>query len=152
MRSEYDQAGLNFETGGTRVERLAEAVTVIKGLLSGHQVTFAGRHYRVTGHAIQPLPVQQPHPPIVIGGNGRRLLTLAAREADIVGLSGITFRHGGTAPDLSGWKVSRVEETVRLVREVGRSMGTARAERAGATGAGGRRSEARGGGIGTSLE
>lgn len=118
MRSEYDQAGLNFETGGTRVERLAEAVTVIKGLLSGHRVTFAGRHYRVTGHAIQPLPVQQPHPPIVIGGNGSRLLTLAAREADIVGLSGITFRRGGTAPDLSGWKVSRVEETVRLVREV----------------------------------
>jgi probable F420-dependent oxidoreductase len=118
MRSEYDQAGLSFETGSTRVERLAEAVSVIKGLLSGHQVTFAGRHYCVTGHTIHPLPLQRPHPPIVISGNGPRLLTLAAREADIVGLSGITFRRGGTAPDLSGWKVSGVEERVRLIREI----------------------------------
>jgi probable F420-dependent oxidoreductase len=118
MQSEYDQAGLDFDTGGVRVERLAEAVTVIKGMLRGEEVTFAGRHYRVTGHTIYPLPVQRPHPPIVISGNGRQLLTLAAREADIVGLSGITFRYGGTAPDLSGWKMSGIEERVRLVREV----------------------------------
>src|ERR1700674_5388233 len=52
IRSEYDQAGLRFDTGGIRVERLAEAVTVIKGLLAGDEVTFAGRHYRVTGHTI----------------------------------------------------------------------------------------------------
>jgi hypothetical protein len=47
-----------------------------------------------------------------------RLLMLAAREADIVGLSGITFRRGGTAPDISGWKVSGVDERIRLVREI----------------------------------
>ena len=118
LRSEYDQAGLGFDPGGARVERLAEAVTIIKGLLKGEQVTFAGRHYRVTGHTIAPLPVQRPHPPILIGGNGPRLLTLAAREADIVGFSGLTFRRGGTAPpDLSGWKASSVDERVQLVRE-----------------------------------
>jgi alkanesulfonate monooxygenase SsuD/methylene tetrahydromethanopterin reductase-like flavin-dependent oxidoreductase (luciferase family) len=56
--------------------------------------------------------------PILIGGNGRRLLTLAAREADIIGFSGITFRDGGATPsDLSGWKVSGVDERVNLVRE-----------------------------------
>ena len=118
MQSEYDQAGLTFDTGGIRVERLSEAVTVIKDLLSGEQVSFAGRHYRVTEHRVQPLPVQRPHPPIVISGNGPRLLMLAARKADIVGLSGITFRRGGTAPDLSGWKVSGVDERMRLVREI----------------------------------
>src|SRR6202158_4150309 len=47
LRSEYDQAGLDFDRGGTRVERLSEAVTVIKGLLECNAVTFAGRHYRV---------------------------------------------------------------------------------------------------------
>ena len=73
----------------------------------------------MTGHTIAPLPVQKPHPPILIGGNGRRLLTLAAREADIVGFSGITFRRGGAVPpDLSGWRVTGVDERVRLVREV----------------------------------
>jgi probable F420-dependent oxidoreductase len=117
MQSEYDQAGLRFDPGVTRVERLGEAVTIVKGLLRGEQVSFAGRHYQVAAHKIHPLPVQRPHPPILIGGNGRRILTLAAKEADIVGLSGITFRAGGTAPDLSGWKTAAVDERVRLVRE-----------------------------------
>src|SRR6267142_1492363 len=103
----------------TRVERLTEAVTIIKGLLKGEQVTFAGRHYRVTGHTISPLPVQKPHPPVLIGGNGRNLLTLAAQQADIVGFSGVTFRQGGAAPpDLSGWRVAAVDERVQLVREM----------------------------------
>ncbi len=118
MQSEYDQAGLGFDKGTIRVDRLAEAVAIIKGLLSGERVLFAGRHYCVTDHAIFPLPAQQPHPPIVISGNGRRLLALAAREADIIGLSGITFRRGGTEPDISGWKASAVDERIRLVREV----------------------------------
>ncbi len=118
IKSEYDEAGLDFDSGGTRVERLSEAVTIIKGLLKGEPVTFAGRHYRVTGHTIAPLPVQRPHPPILIGGNGPRLLALAAREADIVGFSGITFRGGGAVPpNLSGWRVAGVDERVRLVRE-----------------------------------
>lgn len=119
LRAEYDQAGLRFDTGGVRVERLAEAVTIIKGLLSGERVTFAGRHYHIDGHAIAPLPVQKPHPPILIGGNGRRLLGLAARQADIVGLSGITFRDGGAQPpDLSGWRVTAVDERIKHIREV----------------------------------
>jgi probable F420-dependent oxidoreductase len=118
IKSEYDEVGLSFDPGVTRVERLAEAVTIVKGLLSGEEVTFAGRHYRVSGHRIAPLPVQKPHPPILIGGNGRNLLTLAAREADIVGLSGISFRQGGAAlPDLSGWRVAAIDERVRLVRD-----------------------------------
>jgi probable F420-dependent oxidoreductase len=114
VASEYDQAGMNFDTGGTRVARLAEAVTIIKGLLKGETVSFTGQHYRVTGHTIYPIPLQQLHPPVLIGGNGPRLLTLAAREADIVGLSGITFNRDG--PDLSAWKGSGIDERIRLVR------------------------------------
>jgi alkanesulfonate monooxygenase SsuD/methylene tetrahydromethanopterin reductase-like flavin-dependent oxidoreductase (luciferase family) len=76
---------------------------------------------RISGHAIAPLAVQKPHPPILIGGNGTQLLSLAARQADIVGLSGITFRNGGAAPsDLSGWRVSSVDERIRLLRQVAR--------------------------------
>src|SRR5213594_492751 len=70
MRIEYDQAGLRFDRGGIRVERLAESVTIIKGLLGGAEVNFAGQHYRVTGHTIHPRPVQRPHPPVIIGCNG----------------------------------------------------------------------------------
>jgi alkanesulfonate monooxygenase SsuD/methylene tetrahydromethanopterin reductase-like flavin-dependent oxidoreductase (luciferase family) len=88
-------------------------------LLQGERLEVAGKHYRVSGHRIAPLPVQKPHPPILIGGNGPQLLSLAAREADIVGLSGITFRHGGAAPpDLSGWRASGVDDRIQLVRQV----------------------------------
>jgi probable F420-dependent oxidoreductase len=118
IRSEYDEAGLRFDRGATRVDRLAEAVTIIKALLEGEQTNFAGQHYRVSGHAVAIEPVQKPRPPMLIGGNGPRLLALAAREADIVGFSGITFQAGGRSPpDLSGWRVPGVDERVRLVRE-----------------------------------
>ena len=117
MKSEFDQAGLRFDRGAVRVERLAEAVTIVKGLLAGETVTFAGHHYQVTSHTIYPRPVQRPHPPIVIGGNGPRLLALAAAEADVVGLSGITFRRGGTEPDLTAFRAAAVDERVRHLRE-----------------------------------
>src|SRR5207244_4753002 len=82
MRSEYEQAGLAFDPGATRVERLGEAVVIVKRLLEGESVTFAGRHYRVTDHSIHPRPIQRPRPPVFIGGHAPRLLMLAAREAD----------------------------------------------------------------------
>ncbi len=85
MRSEYDEAGIRFDPGATRVERLEEAVAIVKGLLAGERVTFRGRHYAIADLEGSP-PTQRPHPPILIGGGGRRTLTLAAREASIVGL------------------------------------------------------------------
>src|SRR6185295_15689814 len=50
MKSEYDEAGIVFERGRVRVERLAEAVTIVKRLFTGEPVTYAGQHYQVTGH------------------------------------------------------------------------------------------------------
>lgn len=117
MQSEYEQAGLGFDPGATRVERLAESVVLVKRLFEGEGVTFAGRHYRVTGHAIHPRPVQRPRPPIFIGGNAPRLLSVAAREADIVGFTGIMFRRGGREVDVSDFRATVVDERVQLVRE-----------------------------------
>jgi probable F420-dependent oxidoreductase len=117
VKTEYEQAGIRFERGGVRVARLAESIAILKGLLRGETVSFSGRHYTVTGHAIHPRPVQRPHPPILIGGNGRQILTLAAREADIVALTGITFSQGGTARDFSGFTAAGTDERVEWIRE-----------------------------------
>jgi probable F420-dependent oxidoreductase len=117
MQAEYDQMGVRFDPGGRRVERLAEAVRLLKGLFTGQPITFVGQHYHVTRHQLHLLPVQRPHPPVLIGGNGRRLLTLAAQEADIVGLTGITFRPGTQGPDLSGWTVAGLEARLQRIRE-----------------------------------
>jgi alkanesulfonate monooxygenase SsuD/methylene tetrahydromethanopterin reductase-like flavin-dependent oxidoreductase (luciferase family) len=87
----------------SRVERLTEAVTVMKGLLRGERVSFAGQHYRVTGHTIARLPVQKPHPPVLIGSNGSRIEVQAFRlgeassdesEVALRGSSPITYSLG----------------------------------------------------------
>lgn len=84
--ADYRQLGLDYEPAATRIERLAEAVGLVKRLLSGEEVSHVGRHYRLDRARVEPRPVQRPHPPIILGGGGRRMLRLAAREADIVGL------------------------------------------------------------------
>lgn len=116
-KAEYDEVGLPYDRGAVRVERLAEAVAILKELFTGEPVTFAGRHYRIAAHTLHPRPVQRPRPPILVGGNGPRLLALAAREADIVGFTGITFVRGGAEPDVSAFRAAAVDERVRLVRE-----------------------------------
>lgn len=116
MASEYREAGLAFDRAAIRVERLAESVRIVKGLLRGEDVNFAGRHYQVSGHRVFPQPVQQPAPPILIGGNGRQLLALGAEEADIVGLTGFSHRKGGTGFDFSGFSDHGTRERVEHVR------------------------------------
>ena len=66
---------------------MAEAIEIIRGLFGSHPVTFAGKYYRITELDGQPKPVQQPLPPIMVGGGGRRVLELAGRTADIVGIN-----------------------------------------------------------------
>ena len=80
--------GIPFDSGGVRVERLAEALGIIKAILSGQAVDAPGPHYAVAGADVFPQPAQQPHPPILVAASGKRLLALAAREADIVALAG----------------------------------------------------------------
>ena len=115
LRAEYDQAGIPFDAPGTRIERLEEAVTIIKGLLAGERVTFAGRHYTIADLEGRPTPVQRPHPPIAIGGGGRRTLSLAAREASIVGLVP-RARRDGSGLDLSDLSDAATREKLEWVR------------------------------------
>src|SRR3954467_4503705 len=117
MQSEYEQAGLPFDPAPVRFERLGESVRILTSLLAGQTTSFDGRHYQVKEHTIFPLPVQKPRPPIMIGGNGRRLLALAAREADIVGLTGLGFPKGATVVDVSGCKPSSVDARIAWIRE-----------------------------------
>jgi probable F420-dependent oxidoreductase len=86
LQIDYDQSGLPFDRPGVRIQRLEEAVSLIKRFFTQDSVTFAGEHYTVTNLPASPKPAQRPHPPIFIGGGGKKTLTLAAREADIVGL------------------------------------------------------------------
>jgi probable F420-dependent oxidoreductase len=85
--TDYAASGIALEPPAARIDRLVEAIPIIKGLLAGETVHHEGEHYQVRGLAGTPRAVQRPHPPILIGGGGRRVLTLAARHADMVGLN-----------------------------------------------------------------
>ena len=85
--TDYDTTGIPLDPPGRRIDRLEEAMRVIKALFGDSPVDFVGEHYEINGLEGTPKPVQRPHPPIVIGGGGPRVLALAAREADVVGLN-----------------------------------------------------------------
>jgi probable F420-dependent oxidoreductase len=95
--SDYDAVGLPYDGAGVRIERLVEALEVIRGAWGDGPFSFKGRHYTITEYDGKPAPVQQP-PPILLGGGGRRMLTLAGREADIVGINP-NLRAGEIGPD-----------------------------------------------------
>lgn len=87
MTTDYESTGIPLDPASVRIERLEEALQVITALWSGEPVEHHGRFYDVTGLTGSPLPAQRPHPPIVIGGGGRKVLEVAGRRADIVNLN-----------------------------------------------------------------
>ncbi len=99
MRTDYEQAGIAYDPPAVRVERFEEGLAVVKGLLAAEgPFSFSGRHYQVSEHTPTPRPLQRPRPPVIVGGGGRRVLTIAAREADIVSIN-VDLRAGKAGPE-----------------------------------------------------
>jgi probable F420-dependent oxidoreductase len=117
LRSDYEQVGLTFDPPGVRIERMVEGLHIMRELWSTGRSTFEGRYYSVNGVHGVPMPPGSDHPPIIIGGGGRRMLSIAAREAEIVGFSpslaegvvGLATAKSATA--------ARFRERVAWVRE-----------------------------------
>lgn len=84
MVKDYERSGIPYDSAGTRIDRLEEAIQIIKGLFAGGKFSFHGKHYSIEELQGWPLPVQKPHPPFLLGGGGRKMLMLAGREADLV--------------------------------------------------------------------
>jgi len=112
---EFRAIGIPFEPVGTRVARLTESIAVLKGCFGPEPFSFAGEHYTITDYDAHPKPIQQPHPPFFIGGGGRRLLTLAGREAQIVGLAPRLLP--GVVGDPRSITLAATEEKIGWVRE-----------------------------------
>lgn len=100
QRSDYDTTGIAYDRPGIRIDRLGEALSILKSCFGGEPFDFAGDHYRISAFTGRPAVVQSPHPPILIGGGGRRILSLAAREADIIGIN--PSLHAGRIDEEAG--------------------------------------------------
>jgi len=113
--ADYRQLGMTYDAPGRRIDRLAESSGLVKLLLAGETVSHAGRHYQLGSARIWPRPIQQPHPPIIMGGGGPRMLRLAAREADIVGFIPQFSSRG--RPILTDVSEAALDRKVAIVRE-----------------------------------
>ncbi len=117
LRREYEAAGIPFDPPGVRIGRLGEAIRVLKGLFGDGPLTFAGEHYAIEGLDSFPKPRQRPHPPLLVGGGGKRILTLAGREADIVGILTTSVGSGVVVDDPAQRRAAAVAEKVDWVRQ-----------------------------------
>jgi len=118
MISDYEQMGIAYDSAKIRIDRFVEGIKVIKGAMAQGPFSFSGEHYTITGYNGTPKPVQAPCPPILIGGGGKRVLSIAAREADIIGINA-TMSAGVVGPDaISTMNAAAVDEKVDIVRQV----------------------------------
>ena len=118
MRTDYHEAGMAYDPPRVRVERFEEAVRVVQGLLrTDEPFSFDGTYYQIAGHHLRPRPVQLPGPPLTIGGGGKRVLSFAARHADIVSIN-VNLREGTGGPETApNGSPERTREKVAWVRE-----------------------------------
>ncbi|MGZ8766170.1 MAG: TIGR03621 family F420-dependent LLM class oxidoreductase [Acidimicrobiia bacterium] len=112
MRVDYDALGLPYDSAGVRIARLEEALAVIKGCWSDGAFSYSGTHYTITEYDGIPKPVQQSIP-IMIGGGGRKVLTLAGREADIIGIN----------PNLQAGELSADQAADTVAEQIERKIG-----------------------------
>src|SRR5579862_4357297 len=116
-KPEHDAIGIGFEPTGVRIKRLTEAIAIIKGCLAEGPFSFKGEHYTISDHDGVPKPTQRPHPPIFVGGGGQRVLTLAAREAQIIGLAPRLVIGDQPRLDAISITAAATEEKIRWIRE-----------------------------------
>jgi probable F420-dependent oxidoreductase len=116
-QAEYATLGLPFDRPSVRIARLEEAVRAIRALLAGEAVSVHGDHYQLQGLSVRPRPVQPGGVPIVLGGGGRKMLSLAGRLGDIVSVA--AENNGRTDPSVLGPGIRRavVEDQIGWVRE-----------------------------------
>ena len=124
LADDYDALGLPVETVAVRIDRLAESVRLLKQLFATDlPFDFEGANYRGRGLEGRPRTAQQPRPPLLIGGGGKRILSLAAREADIVGVNASLAGGAGRASGIAGLTATAAEEKVRWIGEAAIAAG-----------------------------
>jgi len=117
VNSEYEAMGLKMDGAGVRIQRLADYVEFTKAFFAGDTLNLSNSAASVHGFQGQPVPVQQPCPPIMIGGGGKKVLTLAGRVADIVSFNFNNAEGKVGANSVRTSSAALMDERVGWVRE-----------------------------------
>jgi len=117
LQSDYDASGIAYDPPGTRIDRMVEGLSIVRQLWREGSATLEGAHYSVRSAQGHPAPFTPGGPPIVIGGGGRRVLSIAAREADIVGVNP-SLRAGRVGPEVAqSARGERFRERIEWIRD-----------------------------------
>jgi probable F420-dependent oxidoreductase len=115
LATDYQKSGIPYDSNKVRVDRFEEGLAVIKAAMSGEAFSFAGAHYTINDFTGTPRPVQSPCPPILVGGGGKRVLSIAASHADIIGING-TLSAGAVGPDaVATMTAAAVDQKIEIV-------------------------------------
>ena len=128
QRADHDAVGIELDPPGVRLERLEESLELLLALFRGERIEHQGKYYRASGVDGVPAPVQRPHPPLLVGGGGQRVLTLAGRLADIAGITLQQSTDGVLARHHQEQTVDRLAQKVEWVRAGARAAGRDPAE------------------------
>ncbi len=123
MAADYDVLGQSLDAAAVRIDRLGEALKLLDHLFRGGDVSFEGRHYRVSHPASPRNAATARRPPLLVGGGGRRVLELAARMADIIGVHARLPRGRLEDATVADFAADRIDEKVRWVRDALRAAG-----------------------------
>ena len=117
MTADYDALGLTLDPAGVRIARLEEALAVVRRAWAEGAFSYRGAHYEIREYDARPKPVQRPYPPILVGGGGRKVLQLAGRVADIVGINP-NLRAGEIGVDVARDSLAaNTDQKLQWVRE-----------------------------------
>ena len=117
MKSDYDESGMPYDSPGVRIDRMVEGLEIIKQLWRDGKANLDGKHYSVTNAQGHPGPASKGGPKIVIGGGGKRILSIAAREADIIGVNP-NLSAGAVGPEVAASSVAeRYRQRIQWIRD-----------------------------------
>ncbi len=123
LRDEYDANGYPYPSNAERLDQLAEGIRVMKAMWTQPEPRFAGRYFKIDQAYNFPQPVQKPHPPVMIGGGGSKLLKIAGQEADIVNVAApITAGRVDMAAMLKFDK-AELKRRIGMLRDAARAAG-----------------------------
>ena len=118
MRAEHDATGIELREPADRIDRLEESLVILRSLLDNGSASHAGTHHRIELEDLGIRPAQR-RVPILLGGNGRKVIGVGARLADVFQFTGLTFGPGGT-PDNAGFALATVRDQCRWLNDAAR--------------------------------
>jgi alkanesulfonate monooxygenase SsuD/methylene tetrahydromethanopterin reductase-like flavin-dependent oxidoreductase (luciferase family) len=120
---EFENYGYGFGTNAERIDRLGEGIRILKAMWTEEEPSFAGRYYQIEKAYNFPKPVQKPHPPIMMGGSGKRILEIAGREANIMNLIAAVYQGTIEASQQAAFDNGRLKKKIAQLHEFARAAG-----------------------------